>query len=210
MGKVKETIAQVLLSVGCIKVSPQKPFLYASGLMGPIYCDNRKILSFVNERDTICKALIDLVKESNCTYKIIAGLATAGIPHAAFLADRLKRPMIYIRGAAKDHGQQNQIEGNYQAGDRIILIEDLVNQGKSVGEAIMASKDAGLNPVACFSIVDYEMKKAREILNNHQLPLFSLTNFSSIIKVANQLSKFTKQELEILTKWQQDPVNWNL
>lgn len=205
---IKEEVAEILLSVGCLQLEPTNPFTYASGLKGPIYCDNRKILSHVKERNQIVNFFIDELQESNFEYDHLAGLATAGIPLASFMAHEMEKSLIYVRSKPKGHGKGNQVEGDYKEGQNIILIEDLVNQASSLLEAVEGAKSAGLNPVACFSIVDYQMEIAQERLDKIRLPLISLTDFSTISLKAKDLGQISGEEYERLLAWQKDPKNW--
>lgn len=205
---MKEQVAEILLSVGCLQLEPASPFTYASGLKGPIYCDNRKILSHVNERNRIVDFFINELNNSNFEYDHLAGLATAGIPLASFMAHKMEKSLIYVRSKPKGHGKGNQVEGDYRDGQKIILIEDLVNQASSLLEAVEGAKNAGLNPVACFCIVDYQMEIAQERLEEIQLPLVSLTDFSTISLKAKDLGQISGEEYERLLAWQKDPKNW--
>jgi orotate phosphoribosyltransferase len=201
-------VANLLLSIQAVCLSPQSPFTYTSGLKGPIYCDNRRILSHVAIRDKIITHFIDLIKEKNLRCDSYAGLATAGIPHAALIADRLKLPMIYIRSKAKEHGKQNQIEGDYKPGDKIILIEDLINQAGSLNTAYAGAVEAGLCPIACLAIVDYQMESAKRVVSDLKLPLYALTNLDSIVKICAEKKQISSQESEMIYKWRQDPSEW--
>ena len=198
---IRRNVAKQLLDLKCVQLSPNHFFTYASGLKGPIYCDNRKVLSFPSARKMVLEALKKFIIDSKINFDVIAGLATAGLPYASILADHLDEPLIYIRGKAKGHGQNNLIEGSYSKGQKIILIEDLVNQGSSVLKAIEASREAGLVPVACFAVVDYEMQSAKNIFNENEIPFFSLTNFSDLLNTAKEISYLTYQELRILREW---------
>jgi len=206
---MKKLIAKTLMSINCLQVSPQNPFDYASGLKGPIYCDNRKVLSHVPERKTIIDNLIKLIESSGIKFDSVCGLATAGIPHAAWVAEKLNLPMIYVRGKAKEHGKKNQIEGEYSKGDKVILIEDLVNQGSSLKGAVEALKSEGLDPVACFCIVNYEMKAAQDLLPSLGISLHSMTDFSTIIDVAKDALNLEDKDLEMLRSWHEDPKAWS-
>ncbi|MFT6071197.1 MAG: orotate phosphoribosyltransferase [Bacteriovoracaceae bacterium] len=200
--------AKLLLSLGCVQVSPDSPYTYASGLMGPIYTDNRQILSYVPERLEVAEGLVDLIRESKLKFDSIAGLATAGIPHGMLTSHMMGSPFIYIRGKAKGHGKGNLIEGRFKKGDRIILVEDLVNQGSSLDSAVMGAKEAGLVPVACVCIVDYQMPAAVKVLEKHDLPLFSLTNFSQISHAAASENNLSPDSVKLLDQWHKDPANW--
>ncbi|WP_372654817.1 orotate phosphoribosyltransferase [Halobacteriovorax sp.] len=202
-------VADILLKNECLQLSPSSPFSYASGLKGPIYCDNRQILSFPDGRNKVVKYFLEKLSESGWEYDQLAGLATAGIPHCAFIAHELNKPMIYIRGKAKGHGKQNQVEGKFSEGQSVVLVEDLINQGKSLEDAIQAAIEVGLRPVGVISIVTYEMKKSQEVLDKYKLPLISLTNFSTITDLALEQNLISAEELLMLNSWQSDPVAWS-
>jgi orotate phosphoribosyltransferase len=202
-------IAKLLLSHNCIQLSPSQPFTYASGLKGPIYCDNRKLLSHVEARAEVIQAFAELVRSESFKYDKIAGLATAGIPHAALLAHELKEPMIYIRSKPKGHGKGNQVEGDFQSGEKLLLVEDLVNQASSLQEAVEGAAAAGLSAVACLCIVDYEMARAKERVLEMNFPLYSLTDFSTIASVGQEMKLLSADEHRLLMDWQSDPESWS-
>ncbi len=202
-------IANILLENGCVQLSPSKPFIYASGLKGPIYCDNRQLLSLPIARRIVVDFLVRELSNSGWGFDQLAGLATAGIPHCSFVAHETNAPMIYIRGKAKGHGKQNQVEGKFSAGESIVLVEDLINQGKSLEDAIEAALAVGLRPVGVISIVTYEMKKSKEILEKYNLPLISLTNFSAITKLGLEQNIISSEEHAMLNSWQSDPAAWS-
>lgn len=200
---MKKLIAKKLLELGCVKFSPDKPFVYASGLSGPIYCDNRMILSHVTFRDTIIECFQKIIVMESLTYDLLGGIATAGIPYAAIVADRLKKPMIYIRPKAKGHGKKNQVEGDFHHGQSVILFEDLVNQGTSVLDAFVGLKEAGLKASVCLAIVDYQMSVAQKNLSEAQIRLVSLTNFSALVETAFELELISQEHKIELYKWHQ-------
>lgn len=204
-----QEIASLLLKKGCLKVSPQEPFTYASGLRGPMYCDNRKILAYVPERNEIIEAFVEFIQSLDLEYDAICGLATAGIPHGALIADRLNKPFIYARSKPKGHGKRNQIEGHFEPGQKVLVIEDLVNQGKSLEEAVLGIKDAGLHPTACCSIVHYQMEQAEKRSIEHQTPLYHLTNFENIVEAAVRLNSIDEDQRGTLIAWQKDPQSWS-
>ncbi|MBT3234411.1 MAG: orotate phosphoribosyltransferase [Bdellovibrionales bacterium] len=208
--EIQLEVANLLLDQGAVVVSPAKPFTYASGLKGPIYSDNRLLLSDYNVRRRVVQLLGELVRASEVEFKLVAGVATAGIPYGALLAEQLERGMIYLRsGGAKRHGKQNQIEGRYQAGDRVILIEDLINQAGSLESAALAAMDGGLEVTAAFSIVTYQMDHAAKRLAKINLPAYSLTNFKILVEVATQRELIDSAGRELLNQWQQDPSSWS-
>ncbi|OFZ23123.1 MAG: orotate phosphoribosyltransferase [Bdellovibrionales bacterium RIFOXYA1_FULL_36_14] len=209
MDKESREVAQLLISIKAVVVAPKNPFTYTSGLQGPIYCDNRKVLSHVKIRNKIIEHFVDVIREKNLICDSYAGLATAGIPHAALIADRLKLPMIYIRSKAKEHGKQNQIEGDYKPGDKIVLVEDLVNQAGSLKTAYNGAKEAGLCPVGCLAIVDYQMESAKKIISELKIPFYALTDLESILDVCLENRDIDELDKTIVSKWQQDPIQWN-
>jgi len=209
MDEKSREVAKLLISIKAVVVSPKKPFTYTSGLQGPIYCDNRKVLSHVTVRNKIIEHFVDVIREKNLMCDSYAGLATAGIPHAALIADRLKMPMIYIRSKAKEHGKQNQIEGDYKPGDKIVLVEDLVNQAGSLKTAYNGAKEAGLCPVGCLAIVDYQMESAKNIITELKIPFYPLTDLESIMDVCLENQDIDEYDKTIVSKWQQDPLKWN-
>ena len=205
---VADEVANILISLECVQLSPHEPFVYASGLKGPIYCDNRKMLSHVKEREFVIERLMELIDSASAKYDKIAGLATAGIPYASMIAQTKKEPLIYIRSSTKKHGKGNQVEGAYSKGDKIILIEDLVNQAKSLEDAFNGATNAELKPTHCFSIVDYQMEKAKERIASMQIGFHSLTNFDSLVKVAIDKKIFDNQGADLLKKWKASPEKW--
>ena len=206
---MKMDIARNLLNLGAVKFSPQNPFTYASGLKGPIYCDNRTILSHVEFRDQVVEAFIEVIKQNNLTFDHLGGIATAGIPHAAFVADRMKRPMVYVRPKAKDHGRKNQVEGDYKPGQKVLLFEDLVNQGASLEESMAGVTSAELTCDACLCVVDYEMQSAKTRLSDLSIQLYSLTDFTALTSAAFELNLINQDGLNLLKEWHADPKAWS-
>ena len=199
--KSKKDIANVLISLGCLQISPERPFVYASGLKGPLYCDNRKLLSFVDERNVIVQAFVQEIQEKKWDFDRVAALATAAIPYGTLIADRMKRPLIYIRAKAKGHGNKKQLEGLFQKGERVILIEDLVNQAQSLMVGIEGVRKEGLLPVACFSIVDYEMRMAQSRLQKMNVPFYSLTDFQTILNEALKRGVVSSDGFQKVMAW---------
>jgi len=206
---MKMEVARGLIERGCVKLSPQDPFLYASGLKGPIYCDNRLILSHVSFRDKIIHYFLEIIKNFTTQGDLIGGVATAGIPYASFISDRSKRPMIYIRPKAKEHGRKNQIEGDFKPHQSVILIEDLVNQGSSLADATNALVAAGLTSSQCLCIVDYQMPDAKKRLNELSLSLYSLTDFDHLVEAALEMKLIDSVGKKLLIDWQTEPKEWS-
>jgi orotate phosphoribosyltransferase len=202
-------IAKKLLSLGAVKFSPQTPFTYASGLKGPMYCDNRLILSHVEFREQVIAGFLALIEENKIHFDLSGGIATAGIPHAAFIADRLKKPMVYVRPKAKDHGRKNQVEGDYKKGQVVLLFEDLVNAGSSLEDSMKGILGAELNCSACLCVVDYEMSEAKRRLSELSMKLFSLTDFTSLTTAAFELNLIDSDGVKLLKDWHTDPKKWS-
>lgn len=206
---MKEIIAKTLLDIGAVEVRPSEPFHYASGLKGPIYCDNRKLLSHPKERGIVRDAFVELIKEKNIDFDQLAGLATAGIPHASFIADKMERPMVYVRSKPKGHGKRNQIEGNAAPGQKLLLVEDLVNQGASLEEALLGVQDADLKAIGCLAIVTYQSEASQKVLEKYSLPLYNLTDFDSLCAVAAEQGRVESSQLSVLKEWREDPKAWS-
>ncbi len=205
----KNKVAELLMELKAIQISMKNPFTYASGLKGPFYCDNRKLISYVDARRKIVEAFVQKIKESGVKFDKVAGLATAGIPHAAWIAEKMGLPMIYVRDKQKDHGKKGLIVGDFQPGEKVIIIEDLVNQGSTLEKAVLGLRTEGLDTVACFCIVSYQMKSMERLLKNLNLSLFSLTDFSSILEVSKGYFKLSEEEVSDLVRWQQNPEGWS-
>lgn len=206
---MKMEIAKKLLTLGAVKFSPSNPFTYASGLKGPIYCDNRIILSHVEFREQIIAGFLNLIEKNNLHYDHLGGIATAGIPYAAFIADRLKQPMVYVRPKVKEHGRKNQVEGDYKPGQMVLLFEDLVNQGSSLVDSMQGLKDAQLKCNSCLCVVDYQMQSAQIKINELEMKLFSLTDFASLITQAFELNLINLDGMNLLKEWHTDPKAWS-
>lgn len=199
---MKEIIAKHLLSIGAVQLRPNEPFTWTSGIKSPIYCDNRLTLSYPKVRKEIAKGMVQLIKAHYPDVEVIAGTATAGIPHAAWVADLMNLPMSYVRSSAKDHGKQNQIEGNIHSGDKVVVIEDLISTGKSSIAVVEAIQAAGAEVVAVVGIFTYGFEQAEKAFANLQIPFATLTNYQTLIQVAQAEGELTEEELSQLEKWE--------
>ncbi len=197
-------IARILLDNDIVQLRPDTPFTYASGRKGPIYCDNRMLLSYPEHRRFITTSFVRVMVK----YDIIAGTATAGIPWAAWLADLMGKPMIYVRSAAKEHGKQNRIEGILRAGQRVILIEDLINTGGSAVSSIDAIREAGGIVDSCLAIVDYHLQDAKDAFQKAGCAVYALTDLEALLEVARKTGKLSAVQCDIVLRWQKDPVGW--
>jgi orotate phosphoribosyltransferase len=201
-------VAEKLLQVNAVKLNPEQPFTWASGWKSPIYCDNRRVLSFPFIRDYIKSELCNAVFERFPDAELLAGVATAGIAWGAMTADQLKLPYIYVRPKPKEHGLGNQIEGYYEKGQQTVVIEDLVSTGKSSLQVVEVLREAGLTVIGMVSIFSYDFAAATEAINKASLPWYSLTNYSTLIGLAIEKGIVLPGQQDILLKWRDDPANW--
>lgn len=201
-------VAENLLQIKAIKLSPQNPFTWASGLRSPIYCDNRTLLSYPTIRDRI---VVGLVEKSQLfpNFDVVAGVATAGIPHGALLADRLKLPFVYVRAKAKDHGRQNLIEGELKPGKKVLVIEDLISTGGSSLQAVEALRQEGCEVVGVLAIFSYEFESAKIAFQQANCPLETLSNYSTMTQVAITSAYVGPEDQETLHQWRQNPKQWS-
>lgn len=204
---IENVVAQNLLQIKAIKLSPQNPFTWASGMRSPIYCDNRISLSFPDVRNIIINGFVELSKKMN-NIDMICGVATAGIPHGAILADRMNLPFSYVRASAKTHGRQNQIEGEIPQGSNILVIEDLISTGGSSLEAVEVLRNNDHKVEAVFAIFNYGFDIAKQNFKNADCPYYSLTNYSALLKEAVESNYITTDEKNVLSNWSDDPSNW--
>lgn len=202
---MKRIIAEHLLNIGAVHLRADDPFTWTSGLKAPIYCDNRLTLSYPNVRRDIIKGFVELTKDVRAD--VVAGTATAGIPHAALLSDQLDLPMIYVRSSAKGHGKKNQIEGKLTEGDRVILVEDLISTGGSVLQAAEALQKAGAIIEVIVAIFTYEFPRADEAFQKANIPVKVLTSYSTLLEVAKEKGMITSEEERRLALWRQDPTS---
>ena len=206
----EKAVAEKLLQINAIKLSPQQPFTWASGWKSPIYCDNRRVLSFPYVRDFIKSEMCNIVFEQFPQAEILAGVATAGIPWGAMVADQLKMPYIYVRPKPKEHGLGNQIEGFYEKGKKVIVIEDLISTGKSSLEVVEVLRRAEMEVVGMVSIFTYGFEVAAKAFANAGIEYKSLTNYSTLIDLAVEKGIVTSDQQNTLLKWSEDPANWDV
>jgi orotate phosphoribosyltransferase len=198
---VKKEIAEILLNVGAVELNPNEPFTWASGIESPIYCDNRLTMSDPVGRKQIAEGLSDLIRTNYPETTIIAGTATAGIPHAAWVADILGLPMVYVRSSAKGHGRSRQIEGKINPGDKAIIVEDLISTGGSSLNAAAALRSADIEVTGIVSIFTYELNKAVEAFEAEKLTYASLTDFGALIEVSKENGAIDENSISSLLDW---------
>jgi len=204
----EKAVAEKLLQVGAVKLSPENPFTWASGWKSPIYCDNRKVLSFPYTRDFVKSEMCNLIFESFPEADLLAGVATAGIPWGAMAADQLKLPYIYVRPKPKEHGLGNQIEGSFEVGKKVLVIEDLISTGKSSLDVVTVLKNAGLNVVGMVSIFTYGFDIATQAFEDAGVKYLSLTNYATLISMAVEKGTISADTEKLLLQWRTDPANW--
>lgn len=207
MKDLEKNIARKLLQIKAIKLSPQNPFTWASGIKSPIYCDNRVTLSYPTIRKEIKEGLAHLASTIG-EFDHISGVATAGIAHGALLADHLEMPFSYVRSSAKKHGRQNKIEGHIEPGSKILVIEDLLSTGGSSIDAVEDLREAGYTVTGVLAIFTYEFDVAVENFKNANCKFATLSNYSALLPEAANAEYITKEEENILKEWSKDPKCW--
>jgi len=202
--------AEFLLQINAIKLQPSNPFTWASGWKSPIYCDNRKTLSFPEVRSFIRDAFSSNVSGLYPGAQLIAGVATGAIAHGALVADKLGLPFIYVRSGAKEHGLGNQIEGYYEKSQKVVVIEDLISTGGSSLNAVTALREAGCEVLGMLAIFTYEFKKAADAFAACNCKLNTLSSYSVLVGEAVKTGYIGQSEVETLKKWREDPANWGI
>lgn len=204
---MESEVARNLLEIKAVKLSPNDPFTWASGLLSPIYCDNRVALSHPKVR-TFLKNCLAEKSASFGNFDVVAGVATAGIPHGALLADVLEKPFVYVRSSAKEHGRRNQIEGELHAGQSVLVIEDLISTGGSSLLAVDALREAGAEVVGVLAIFQYGFEKAHAAFAKEQVKFQTLTNYDALVQEAARTGYVTEEDLKTLKKWRENPDGW--
>ena len=204
----EKAVAEKLLQIQAIKLNMEKPFIWASGWKSPIYCDNRKVLSFPYIREFIKSEMSNLVFQEFADAEGLAGVATAGIAWGAMAADQLKLPFIYVRAKPKEHGMGNQIEGYYEPGKKIVVIEDLISTGKSSLQVAEALKQSGLEILGMVSIFNYGFDQAKTAFESAGIRLRSLTDYPTLISLALEKGLVSADQQGALLKWREDPASW--
>lgn len=202
-------LARHLLDIEAVLLKPNDPFTWSSGLRSPIYCDNRLTMAHPPVRRAIRDGFAAMIDDEHLTPDVIVGTATAGIPHAAWLAEQLNLPMAYVRSSAKEHGRQNQIEGRVDAGQSTVVIEDLVSTGGSALEAVEAVHATGATVAAVLAIFTYELDAAAERFRAAGVPLFTLTGYRALLSVVAAQDTFTPEAMQALQDWRRDPAQWS-
>jgi len=207
--ELQSKIASLLLQINAIKLNTANPFTWASGWKSPIYCDNRKTLSYPEVRQVIKEEFVNLVKEKYPSVDLIAGVATGAIAIAALVADELNLPLVYVRAKPKGHGLENLIEGDISVAKNVVVIEDLISTGNSSLKAVEALRNDGCDVLGMLAIFTYEFPQAKTNFNKANVELETLSNYSSLLVTALQNNTIQQSDLPMLDSWRKNPENWN-
>ncbi|MFO7622163.1 MAG: orotate phosphoribosyltransferase [Bacteroidales bacterium] len=208
MNNTTTKIAEHLLQINAIKLQPSNPFTWASGWRSPIYCDNRKTLSYPEVRTYIRDSFAELISTLYHETEVIAGVATGAIAHGVLVAQKLGLPFIYVRSGAKDHGLGNQIEGYFEPGQKVVVVEDLISTGGSSLGAVRALREAGTYVSGMVAIFTYEFTKAEEAFASENCRLNTLSNYSALVETAVETGYISKKDVDTLKEWRKDPSVW--
>lgn len=206
---IEKQVAEQLLEIKAVFLKPNDPFTWASGIKSPIYCDNRLTLGFPKVRQFIAESLAEKIKETFGEVDVVAGTATAGMPHAAWVSDLLNLPMVYVRSKAKEHGKGNQIEGLIAKDQKVVVIEDLISTGGSSLKAVEALEEAGAEVLGIAAIFTYGLDKGKKLLAESNTKLITLTNYDELIEVALNKDYVTAEDMATLKEWKKSPENWD-
>lgn len=207
--RLAREIARHLLAIHAVELRPNEPFTWSSGLKSPIYCDNRLTMSYPEVRSLIADGFASIIRECHPDCEAVAGIATGGIPHAAWTAERLGLPMLYVREKPKGHGKTNQIEGAFRPGQKVVLIEDLVSTGGSSLRAAVAVREAGCEVLGTIAIFTYEFPQAARAFAEQDIPLRTLSSYSVLLEVAREAGKITERDAQLLGGWKNDPESYS-
>jgi orotate phosphoribosyltransferase len=201
-------VAEKLLQINAVKLNLQNPFTWASGWKSPIYCDNRKILSYPHVRDFIKSEMTNTVFTEFPDAEVIAGVATAGIPHGVLVADLLTLPFVYVRSKPKEHGMGNQIEGVLEPGKKVVVIEDLISTGMSSMQTVEALQQAGAEIIGICSVFNYGFDVAKDLFASKQIKMISLSNYDALVSLALEKNIIDKADESLLKEWRVSPSSW--
>lgn len=200
--------AEKLLQIKALQINLQKPYVWASGWNSPVYCDNRKVLSYPYVRDFVKSELANMVLEHFPDAEVIAGVATAGIAHGVMAADLLKLPFIYVRSKPKEHGMGNQIEGYMEPSKKVVVVEDLVSTGKSSLQAVDAIRAAGGEVIGMCALFTYGFNAAADAFQQANVPLYTISNYNALMEVAEEQKLIASEQKASLEQWRVDPASW--
>lgn len=204
----QKQFAEKLLQIRALQINPQKPYTWASGWKSPVYCDNRKVLSHPYVRDFVKSELANMVLEHFPEAEVIAGVATAGIAHGVMAADLLKLPFIYVRSKPKEHGMGNQVEGELKAGQKVVVVEDLISTGKSSLEVVEVLRAAGAEVIGMCGLFTYGFPEAGAAFEKAGVPLYTISNYSALMELAGEQQLISQEEQASLGEWRTSPSTW--
>ncbi len=208
MESVEKLVAKSLLDIKAVMLRPEKPFTWASGWLSPIYCDNRKILSYPEIRENVCRWMADIIKKQYPDVEAIAGVATGAIAHGYLVAHLLGKPFCYVRPKPKDHGTGSQIEGLLKPGAKVVIVEDLISTGMSSLAANYALVSAGADVMGMVAIFSYNFLHARKAFEDANVELTTLSNYDTLIEAAHEIGYVQESEIEVLKQWRISPSTW--
>ena len=205
---ISTKVAKILLDSGAVFFRPKQPFKFDSGILSPVYVDNRRLISLPQERRIITRQLVDLIKKRTGIPDVVAGVATAGITHAAWIANKLNIPMVYVRPKPKDHGRENQVEGIIKRGQKVVVIEDMVSTGGSSVSAVRALRKLGAKVNYEVAIYTHQMQESTKNFKENKIKFFSLTDLMTVAEIAQKRNYFQEEQLAAIVNWARDPKNW--
>ncbi|MBO8454958.1 MAG: orotate phosphoribosyltransferase [Bacteroidetes bacterium] len=208
MESIDRKVAKALLDIKAVMLRPDEPFKWASGWLSPIYCDNRRILSYPELRENICRWMADIITKKFPEVEVIAGVATGAIAHGMLIAHLLNKPFIYVRPKPKDHGTGSQIEGYVEKGAKTVVVEDLISTGSSSLSATSALLAAGVNVLGMTAIFSYNFNQARRAFEEANVELYTLTNYDTLVEVAHETGYIKDSDIELLKEWRFSPATW--
>lgn len=208
MESVEKAVAKSLLGIKAVMLRPESPFTWASGWKSPIYCDNRRLLSYPENRENVCRWMADIISEKHPDVEVIAGVATGAIAHGYLVAHLLGKPFCYVRPKPKDHGTGSQIEGILPEGAKVVIVEDLISTGMSSLAAKNALVNAGADIMGMVAIFSYNFNQARKAFEDANVELTTLTNYDSLIEVAAETGYVKSSDIEVLKEWRISPSTW--
>ena len=208
MESVEKAVAKSLLGIKAVMLRPENPFTWASGWKSPIYCDNRRLLSYPENRENVCRWMADIILEKYPDVEVIAGVATGAIAQGALVAEELNLPFVYVRSSPKDHGLENLIEGELRPGMKVVVIEDLISTGGSSLKAVEAIRRDGCEVIGMVASYTYGFPVAIEAFKNAKVSLVTLTNYEAVLDVALKTGYISDEDVPVLNAWREDPAHW--
>ena len=208
MEAIEKAVAKSLLDIKAVMLRPENPFTWASGWKSPIYCDNRKVLSYPEIRENICQWMAEIIRKNYPEVEVIAGVATGAIAHGYLVAHILGKPFCYVRPKPKDHGTGSQIEGLLEEGAKVVIVEDLISTGMSSLAAKNALVNAGADVLGMVAIFSYNFNQARKAFEDSNVELTTLSNYDTLIEVATEIGYVKESEKEVLKEWRISPSTW--